>query len=229
MGRNAALVLQPFGLGDCIFAQTLVRSLGYKRLIWPVIAQYLFDLKLAYPDIQWIPENMQDSPSDFHKVLNGIETIPIRWSDTIMGVPYQWVMKAKYDMYDLDYTKWTDQAMWRRSTPKEYQLLDDLNIRPGDEYNLVSMNYTSGFKMRGIQISNGLRTIYLNPIQGYSLFDWAAVMERAAEIHFVSSSSLYMLECLPIQAKRICIYQREVHEPHERYNYLFSKHKYIWV
>jgi hypothetical protein len=225
MGRNA-LVLQPFGLGDCIFAQTLVKSMEYDRIFWPVTNQYFDDLRNAYPDIIWMHENMDIALAWWY---NDVTALPIRYSDTIMNVPYHKVMRAKYDMYRLPYQSWSEQAMWKRNTPKEYSLLEALGINPGDEFNLVSMNYTSNFKAKPLSINNGLRNINLNPIQGYSLFDWAALMERATEIHFVASSSLYMLECLSLQAKKIYIYQREIHEQHNRYDYLFNKHKYIWV
>lgn len=225
MGRNA-LVLQPFGLGDCIFAQSLVKALYFDRVFWPVAEQYIGDLQAAYPDIHWMPENMGLS---LKKWYDGVTCLPIRYSDTIMNVPYQFVMRAKYDMYNLPYQMWTAHAMWKRNTPKEYKLMEDLGIKPGDEYNLVSMNYTRDFRSRPIELNNGLRTINLNPINGYSLFDWAMVMAMATELHLVSSSSLYMLECLSPQAKKIFIYQRSIQEPHNRYDYLFSKHKYIWV
>ena len=224
MGRNA-LVLQPFGLGDCIFAQGVVRQLQFDRICWPVMDQYLDQLRYAYPDVTWCKENMTACPF----VNSEMIAVPIRWSDTIMGVPYKLVMRAKYDMYSLDYKRWSEFAYWRRNPIKEAKLFQEIGIEPGDKFNLISMNYTSGFKMRAISVNNGLRTIYMNPINGYSMFDWALVIERATEIHFVSSASLYMLECLSPRAERICIYQREAHEAHDRYDYLFSKHKYIWI
>lgn len=220
---KSCLVLQPHGLGDCIFAQGLVKQLGFDEVVWPVTEQYKYDLQRAYPDILWWNENLHRA---IHTISKQMIALPIRWSDTITGVGYRHVMRAKYDMYGLDYKTWINYAMWKRNPTNELELFKLTDQEP---YNLICANFTGQFKTKIIHVNNGLRNIYLNPINGYSLFDWAMVMEKATEIHFVASSSLYMLECLSPQAEKIWIYQRGADEPHNRYDYLFNRHKYIYV
>jgi hypothetical protein len=58
-------------------------------------------------------------------------------------------------------------------------------------------------------------------MEGYSLFDWAAVMEQAVEIHTVSTSIIYLLELLHLRAH---IYIRRPDErSHSYYDYLLEQ------
>lgn len=235
---KSALVLQPFGLGDCIFAQGIAHYFingGYK-VYWPVIQDYLTDLKRAYPKIEWLPENLYVSPTNDkivdlnikYELLHAI-SVPIRWSNTFHGVEYAQVMRAKYDMYGLDWTKWTQHAMWERNFFKEKELVAD-NV---GEYNLVSMDWGSpGGKQNTVKVKypdNGLHTRRMVKINGCSLFDWATVIENATTIHFVASANIFILEMLDLKAKEIHLYPRLPDQPHHNfYKYILKRHNYIF-
>ena len=59
---KTALISQPFGLGDVIFAQAIARKFkaeGYE-IVWPVLKHYVNDCKRAYPYINFIPHSIVD-------------------------------------------------------------------------------------------------------------------------------------------------------------------------
>lgn len=234
--RKAVLIYQPFGLGDAIFAQGIAQYYirgGYK-VYWPVIDEYLKDLERAYPDIIWLPENMYLSPGKYN-----VETVqydllhalfaPLFWSNTFGGVlnEYKNVMRLKYDMYGLDWTTWKDHGQWKRNAFKEMELMELVGVYPGQKFNLVSTEFARDKTAHVPEILNGLSTIHVKKLEGFSLFDWAGVMERATEIHFVSSSNIFLLEMLSLDAERINIYLRKPNETsHQNYDYILRSHNY---
>lgn len=223
---NTAIIHQPFGLGDCIFSQGIAHKLmrdGYV-VYWPVKQMYLQDLRLAYPEIHWLPENLKGIPRN---AAFGMQ-VPIRWADTILGLPYKDCMRAKYDIMQISWLDWSADAMFVRYPTQEQTLFALHNLQPSEPYNLISHHYTGDFKFCDIPLpKNNLRNIYINHISGYSLFDWAALMEHATEIHFVASSNIYLLELLELQAERICIYPRKPDQPHHKfYDYILRRHNY---
>lgn len=223
-----ALVLQPHGLGDAIFCQTLVNSLEVEHIYWPV-TNFKNDLKIAYPNIIWTDENFTDIDTEVHrwKISKNSIVVPIRWSDTIMKVPYKDVMKSKYDMYDLDWRRWKECASWRADFANQ-TLLNSI-IQPPEKYNLVSNLYTGSFKYQATNPNPNLPNVYIKPLPGFSLFDWAQIITNATEIHFVASSNIYLLELLPLKAERICIYKRGSNGDHSHYDYLMTSRNYFFV
>lgn len=141
---------------------------------------------------------------------DGMLVAPIRWSDSYMKLPYKDVMKAKYLMYDLDWKTWRDYAMPERNAEREEALIRHLGIAQHEPYNLLSVNFGSGTKRTvDISVSNNFRNVEMDFVQGYSMFDWCSIIERARTIHAVSSSSLYLFELLNLMAEEIHIYTRK--------------------
>lgn len=232
------IIMQPFGLGDCIFAQGIAHHYlngGYK-VYWPVVQQYLHALRRAYPKVIWLPEDLYLSENLFgdrmliqmtkHDLLHAL-CAPIRWSNTFEAVPYREVMKAKYSMYGLDWRTWNQYSKWERDVFKEEELLALTN--GATEFNLISQEW--GCHKTGtvdIKVNNGLPNIHIRKMEGYSLFDWSLLMQRATTIHFVSSSNIYLLESMDLDAKEIHLYPRLPDQPtHINYEYILQRHKYI--
>jgi hypothetical protein len=221
-------VLQSFGLGDIIYSRTLVKSLCGDTIYWPVLEHYYHDLVRAYPDIYWIKgEGMQGlAPTTKNEILKS-QVVPIRWSDTFQQIPYEQVMAGKYAMYGMDWRDWKKEAMWQRSSGHEDPLFEMHGVKPGDKYNLISPTYGSNFQHTLLIVTeNEYPDIFIKNIPGFSLFDWAKLIEYATEIHFVASSNIYLLELLSLQAESINIYPRS-NGHHRQYDYLLRSHKYI--
>lgn len=218
------LPLQFFGCGDIIFTQTLIRSLGDK-ILWPVNDLFVEGLNRAYPDITFVPMSVF-SPTIFNikekKTMGGFEIVPIRWAETILKKPYTECMSAKYDLYGMDYKLWKVNAKYKRDKAREKALFESLGIK--GKYNLINQTFQTTFKGKlPIAVDNGFQNVEMKFIPGYSIFDWSLVIEKAEEIHAVSSAILYVLELLDLK-QAIHLYPRLPQERDFRnVEYLFTK------
>lgn len=211
--------LQSFGLGDVIFAQTLAKAFG-DPVLWGVEPPFVQGLQGGYPDVTFVPNyalNINYN-QQHHSEKDGLRIIPIRWADTILKVPYSQCMRAKYDMYGLDYNIWKQDATFEM---KDKGLKQLLNIN--EPYNIINEMFQSDFKgNKPIQVNNGARNIYIKYLDGISLFDWAYLLKDAVEIHAVSSSILYILELLPL-TNPLHLYPRPTDPNYAQVDYLFTK------
>jgi hypothetical protein len=224
---------QFFGAGDAIFIQSLLRQLcGPDDLIlYPILPQFVDGFNRAYPDAAFIDYRGVDInyESKVEIERDGCRILPIRYADQILGVPYYHCMRAKYDMYGLDFNTWRDVNPGRSN--KEGNLLASLGIGTDhngilNQYNLISCHYGSGSQFKAnIEPDNGLSNVYMTSIPGYSLFDWQTLIESATTIHAVSSSIVYLLELLDLKATEVHLYGRH-HEPKtwlKNIDYLLTK------
>lgn len=200
-------------------------------------------LQRAYPQIEWV--NCNEFRADYNcKVdteINGMRHIPLRWSDGWNGTPYRDCMANKYKMYDLDWQMWRDGAMWQRDEEKENKLLDNFGgVEEVSKYVLVNMTFGSDMKHHvpiklehefSCENPNGKHVIDMGGYGrlGYSLFDWAKVLENVEEIHTVSTSIIYILEMLDLKAKEVNLYNRTIKgQGFETVDYILQKHKYVF-
>ena len=217
-------IVQPHGIGDVIFCMTLAKSFK-ADITWPVLPRFLSDLKNAYHDINFIADNRSPVSlglkDDFE--TDGYRVIPIRYSDQIMKLPYNQVMRAKYAMYNLNFMFWKREAIWQRNEVKENQLYDLLGLTKNGYVlkNLTYMSNNSG------KIEIDIEGIEVREIRGFSLFDWAKVFENAREIHTVSTSILYILDLLETCDVNIYI-RRPMEASHVNYQYIFTDKKFIY-
>lgn len=223
------IILQPFGIGDVIFSMGAIKMLNDK-ILWPVLPEYASDLNRAYPDIHFIDWNLvkvdyNRKDRHFHQ---DAEVIPLRWQD----VPIWECMKNKFAYFGLDWKLWRPGAMWKRDYEKEFALVKRLDIERGEKFNLINIKWgcqsRDGLRPGASYVSfkavdNGLRNIVLDIIPGYSLFDWSTIIERAANIHTVSTSLLYLIELLRLSAKEIHLYRRPNEKDFKNVDYIFSK------
>jgi hypothetical protein len=139
-------------------------------------------------------------------------------------------MKSKYWLMGMHWEDWKDECFFSRNKEKENALLSFLCIKEGEEFNLVSSNFRSDYSGDiTLNVDNGLRNIHMQPIKGFTLFDWCAVIERASTIHAVASSINYLIEILNVRASEIAIYIRRPDESnHDNYKFIATKPNYIW-
>lgn len=210
--------LQSFGIGDCIFTAALGKHWvdNGGRVIWGAEPQFVEALSRAYPFITYVDKRVLSIDYNVKVRMPYADgTIePIRWSDSIMKVPYWQVMRAKYDMYGLDFNMWRD-VMYERDKDHEAQLYDMLVTLgyedPTKGYNLISPYYGSNSQFKApIEVNNGLPNVYMSTIDGYSLFDYSTLIENATTIHAVSSSIVYLLELLSLNATEVHLYPRHM-------------------
>lgn len=224
------VVLQHFGIGDVIFCQTAIRNkYPGEKIYWPVLTGYVEGLNRAYPDIEFVDSAGHEAMLALKEftVYKGFNVVPLRWSYEIIKVPFWQCMMSKYLLFNMDYEIWKDKAMWVRDTEREQELFNYLGLREGESFALVNTTFGSDFSGRvNIKIPR-TKTVTMRTIAGFSLFDWAYVIQKASVIHTVSTSIIYLLEMLELTAKVIHIYIRRPHESnHRNYDYLLKKHRY---
>lgn len=228
MRKKLLVIQQYFGLGDIIWGQTIAHSFlknGYK-VIWPVQADLVEGLNRAYPEIVFVDFTrflINYENKDF-KEENDMRYLPMRYSEALMGKPYRFHMEAKYSFLGLSWRTWKDHAMPVRSRAHEVLLGDIVGV-PKEPYNFVSTNFGKNFSIP-IEVNNGNKNIFLQKLDGFSLFDWCAIIENADTIHAISSSSLYLFELLSLKAREIHIYARKPVEQNLDYTKFFYTKNY---
>lgn len=226
------IIIQRFGQGDIIFSMSAIRSLNDK-ILWPVLPEYVEYNNRAYPDIMFV--NWEDFKIDYNRkdeyTYHGAKVIPLAWQDT----PLTECMKNKYLFLGRDWTTWKQNAHWVRDSHKEAALFKYLGLEWGEPFNLINVKFGCWTKQGlGVGVStsifsfpqNGFKNVFMDMVPGFSLFDWALVIQKAATIHIVSTSIIYLLELLKLEAKEIHIYIRRPNEcDHRNYEYILSKDK----
>jgi hypothetical protein len=240
---NAHLVIdQQHGIGDIIMSLTMARRLQKRynrKIVWHVLNHFTW-LRDYIGDINFCRQVNFDSivarkmcgiSSRKEFGTNGFyDYIPLAYSKEICGVPYKEVMKSKYWLMGMHWEEWKEECYFTRDKQKERSLMNMLCLREGEEFNLISNFFKSDYSgEQQIHVNNGLRNIHMQPIMGYTLFDWCGVIERATTIHAVASSINYLIEILNVQASEIGIYIRRPDESsHDNYNFIATKPNYIW-
>lgn len=213
--KTGFIINQFLGLGDILFLVPLVRkwlSEGHD-VIWPVADEY-FDLKDYFPDIQFVKKsefqmNYSNRTDFMHRWQYGVYQVKsLRWN---LSRSYQESMTTKYTMYGEDYNMWRE-LRWERNYEKEKELKEKMGAK--GKYCLVCNEFGNitdgGQDYRKLVVPADGKYIFLRRVPGYSMLDWAGIIEDATEIHAVSSSTLYMFEVLNLKAKEINLYSRKM-------------------
>lgn len=223
------IIQQWFGLGDIIWGQTIANDYindGYK-VLWPVKQEWVEGLQRAYPKVTFVDHELIPINYENKRLYeeNGFTYLPMRFSESLMRKPYKFHMESKYSFLGKNWERWKEYAMPVRDRNRERKLMTILGIDITGQYNFIATTFGSnGNRAIEIKTSNNFKNIELKYIEGYSLFDWCGVIEYAAEIHAVSSSTLYLFEILDLSAKSVHLYCRKPIETNFAYvDFLFSK------
>lgn len=215
------------GLGDILFLVPYARNLMLEghRVIWPIVAEYL-PIQKHFPDINFM--DMAALRIDYDRrhefqAAGGI-VLPFRWAESIQGKPFKDCMRAKYELYGRSHLDWR-VLTWTRDHAAESKLFAQLGLKEGDKYNFVNRFFGTGsiYQVKP-QINNGLKTVEMRSIPGYTMLDWGKVIEQAETIHSANTSILYMLEMMDVKAPKINWYCRRPMETDFSFTeYLYTK------
>lgn len=202
---------QFFGLGDILFIEPLMRKFfihGFK-IVLPVIPSFL-DLDVYFPYINFVDKRYLKINYDEKRIIDDSKTIifPMRWSKEFFGNSDIYTMKNKYKMLGEDVMEWKKMT-WYRHRWKEKELMKKLGINDGEKYNLINENfYTFGTKKREIKVNNDFKNVNMGFVDGYTMLDWASVIENASSIHSVNTSIIYLLDTLNLSTDDLHLYSR---------------------
>jgi hypothetical protein len=198
------IINQPFGIGDILFLSPLVSKLDIEYGIWPVVDHYY-----------WIKDYLQIKNIEFVKQSDfdinnypGFNEIPFRHAHDIISYARD-CMEAKYMLLNANLELWKT-LKFSRNKEKEIELFNKLNLSNDRPYILLNNNFAGpefNYKL-DIKLNTNINIVDFTYIDGFTLLDWALIIENAYEIHTVSTSLLFILESLNINSP-IHIYPRK--------------------
>lgn len=225
---NICIVEQTCGLGDILMSLKIgshFSSHGY-RVIWPVEPIYKnlqnnihvqgsiefpcvddnFEFKDIYQQLK------QTEISDVVRFENNIVYAPLRraWhSQPVLEMRKHFGsdecnMLGKFVMCGLEHNNWQDYFTINRNKLKEDELMQVLGIDDADQIHLVNKEFGTPPRWREvlqkeINTPEHLKRIDMRIIDGYDLFDWIGVFEKAAQIDTVTTSNFYIFEKIDLQ------------------------------
>lgn len=198
---------QPAMLGDLLFIEPIVKHLTDQgnTVIWPVKDQYAWlkdympynilkqsECNINYEDIEMRPDYI---PLRFSTPL-------FRGTDPHSGQFHEHFMMDKYRLLELPLDLWKTLS-WNRNHEKELQLFNQLDLQIGQDFTLVNMYFKDIYEPQPemAETNWGDNVVFMRPIPGFTLLDWAMVVLHASAIHTVETSLLYMIEALPVKAE----------------------------
>ena len=222
------------GIGDILFLMNIAKmyhNVGYK-IVLPVLPQFLnlqkhFDyVKFVNKDTYKMDYESKEFYHDKDKII-----IPFRFALEILGIEkYEKCMRSKYDLINLDFEKWRNYEIVRDLEAEENVYIRNIGSFKGD-YCFLNKNFLShGEECKAkFELPEKMKIVEMQIMKKYTMIDWAKVICNSKEIHVVSTGLMFLLEILPIKAKKIHVYKRLPFENnHQYYDYLFKNHKYIY-
>ena len=205
------------GLGDILFCEPIAKHYydnGNNEIVWPILGEFLW-LQEYFPYINFI--NWRDYQFPYESTFFGQASenefhVPLRFANPIVRNlhPHDYsdqyhTMMDKYRMVGLPLDLWKSMK-WIRNNDREESLYNTLIKQP--KYILVNNMWSDG--ILNIQIDNpeSHQVITMSKVHGFSMLDWAKIIENADQIYTVSTSNLFLIETLSIKASNVCIYPR---------------------
>jgi len=237
LSKNKKIIInQPYFLGDIIYVIALIQKLvadGYD-IIFPVRDEY-YDLQKNFPTINMIPLTEFPEYDKYNRIDvvfedNKYTAISLRHSNTRIGKGH---MTNKYECVGMKMDDWRNIQIVR-DFEAENELFNELQLKPDDKYNLINEFHRPFFHNTPILIETEFKNIYMSQLEGYSLFDWIGVMEKAQSIHTVATSIIFLMDSIDSMPEEMHLYRRyrgEEHNggywDHSDYDYLLNKN-YIY-
>jgi hypothetical protein len=197
-------IVQPGGLGDILYLQSLVKSLECDTVFWPVYDHYLEDCNkyLTNDKVIYLSHKDNSQSSRISRVLN--------FDAAHLSLPSKQksFMYPKYQILNKNPRDWICNFSYKRDLAKEDLLYNKLVKTK--EFKLVNISFGSSSESitsdnRRLDLLNKFKdddsVIYIKPIEGFSLFDWSKIIELASEIHTVETSLVYLVEYLKTTEK----------------------------
>lgn len=232
--NKICLIHHPIGIGDIFYLQYIARiylQKGY-QVIWPIrkdiswIKDYIPDINFCLPEDQFPGKEYYGQDLIIHSpgfVYLGLKNAHM-WNNID-----QHIMGSKYSLMNLDWNLWNEGFIFNRNTEKEDDLYYNvLGLKDDSKY--VLWNNMASCDVRTTNILDDLKVDYpivkLQILDGYSLFDWCKVIEKATEIHTVHTGINYLIDKLDIQCEKYYMYQG-LHASEVQYIPFKKKPKFI--
>ena len=224
------IIKQPAGIGDVFFCQKIARvmlSEGY-QVIWPLrpditwIGNYIEDIYFPSLDDDFLGKDIYDQFAGYlieeNAAFISIATADLTHNDGK-------TMRSKYSMLGMDYEDWREYFKFKRDLDKENDLYYNvLNLKDDSEFVFINNLYNTD--IRDSQLFSpdqfDLPVVELQIIDGFTLFDWIKVLEKAKKIHTINTSINYIIEVIDTSYDEYVIYAHDKNNE-KQIDYLFNK------
>jgi hypothetical protein len=199
------IINQPFGIGDILFLNPLIKQLDIEQAIWPVVDHYYWIKDYISIDNLTFIKASEFNLSNYGDYVE----VPLQHAHSFIPQAND-CMEAKYLLLEADPELWRTLT-FNRNKEKETQLKQHLNIHPNDEFIFVNNNFAGpeyNYKVNIIPQSNH-KIIYQEYIEGFTLLDWCGVLEQSIEIHTVSTALFFVIEALNLKNTSLHLYPRK--------------------
>jgi len=224
------LIKQPAGIGDIFFCQKIAKAMmsqGY-QIIWPLrsdivwIRDYITDIYFPSVNDSFPGKDIFDNAAGYvieeNAAFISTATADITHSDGK-------IMSSKYSMIGLDYDDWQDYFHFDRNLDKENELYYNvLGLTDDAEFIFINNLYNTDIKNSNLFSENNfdLPVIELKILDGFTLFDWCKVLEKAKKIYTINTSINYIIEVIDTSYDEYVIYAHDEKNKTE-IDYLFKK------
>ena len=199
------IINQPFGIGDILFLNPLIKQLDIEQAIWPVVDHYYWIKDYIFIDNLTFIKVSEFNPSNYEDYVE----VPLQHAHSFIPQAND-CMEAKYLLLEADPELWRTLT-FNRNKEKETQLKQHLNIHPNDKFIFVNNNFAGpeyNYKVNITPQSN-YKIIYQEYIEGFTLLDWCGVLEQSIEIHTVSTALFFVIEALNLENIPLHLYPRK--------------------
>ena len=135
------------------------------------------------------------------------------------------IMTSKYSMLGMDCEGWQDCFLFERNLDKENDLYYNvLGLKDDSEYVFVSNLYNTEVRDSKF-ISHeqfDIPVVELRVVNGFTIFDWSKVLEKAKKIYTVNTAINYLIDVLDTSYDEYVIYAHSEQNKTE-IDYLFRK------
>jgi len=200
--KKRMLIDQPGAVGDIIRCLPIAKYYSDKgfKVDWlcPKIYHHLFDY-VDYVKPVASHSGGYDQVIDLSFGINQTTQLHKDWiKEKANGLNS--FLTLKYRLADVPITQ-CNNLQYIRNHEREKQLFKLIAPKGNTNY---SVNHLSSNYGTAAVIDSELLQVPFEPIQGYSIFDWRLILERATEIHCIDSSLVNFVNCITVKAK--CFY-----------------------
>jgi hypothetical protein len=208
------VIKQPAGIGDVFFCQKIARLMmnkGY-QVIWPLrpdiawIGNYIKDINFPTVEDNFPGKDIFDSAAGYVIEENGA-FISLATADMTHNDGNN--MRSKYSMLGIDYTDWRNYFIFERNIDKENELYYNvLGLNDDSEFVFINNLYNTDIRNSNILLENQFDklVVELKVIDGFTLFDWCKVLEKAKEIHTIVTSINFIIDVIDTSCEKYVIY-----------------------
>ena len=134
------------------------------------------------------------------------------------------IMSSKYSMLGLDYSDWKEYFKFERNFDKEDDLYYNvLGLKDDSEFVFINNLYNTDIRDSELLSPENydLPVVELKILEGFTLFDWCKVLERAKSVFTINTSINYLIDVLDTSYEKYVIIAHSEQNKRE-IDYLFS-------